>query len=212
MIEADDRESAVVDSPNPESATDADVPSVGGKTDTIRRRALLGISSALGGIGSLAAAAPFLASLRPSRKTRADGAPIAIPLHDIEEGVLRIAVWRQKPVWVLRRTPEMVALLKQSKGLSDPNSEESSQPPYCKNEIRSIKPEYFVAVGLCTHLGCSPRSEAQEGFLCACHGSRFDYAGRVFSGSPAPTNLFIPPHYFNEKGEVVVGASASNAA
>lgn len=172
-----------------------------------RRRALLGISSALGGIGSVAAAAPFVASLRPSRKTRAEGAPVTAAIADIPAGELRVTVWRQKPVWILHRTPEMIASVEQdTSDLQDPDSEASGQPEYCKNKTRSIRPEYFVAVGLCTHLGCSPGRESGRGFLCACHGSRFDFAGRVVKGSPAPKNLFIPPHYYDDRGGIVIGA------
>lgn len=173
-----------------------------------RRRALLGITSALGGLGTVAAATPFAVSLRPGRKTRADGAPVSADIHDIPEGGLRVTVWRQKPVWILHRSREMIAAVETqgADDLLDPDSESSAQPEYCKNKTRSIRPEYFIAVGLCTHLGCSPGRENEKGFLCACHGSRFDFAGRVVKGSPAPKNLFIPPHYFDDRGGVVIGA------
>ncbi|MGU9951105.1 MAG: ubiquinol-cytochrome c reductase iron-sulfur subunit [Gammaproteobacteria bacterium WSBS_2016_MAG_OTU1] len=177
--------------------------SVGGDN---RRRTLLGISSALGGIGSVAAITPFLSGLRPSRKTQAAGAPVSVVVREINEGDLRVIVWRQKPVWVLRRNQQMISDLNTASiDLLDPHSEESVQPEYCKNKTRSITPEYFIAVGLCTHLGCSPGREAEKGFLCACHGSRFDFAGRVLKGSPAPKNLFIPPHYYNDDGDIIVG-------
>ena len=177
-----------------------------------RRKALLGVSSVLGGAGSAAALAPFAVSLRPGRKTRAAGAPVSVLLEGIAEGDLRVAVWRQKPVWILHRDRRMIDEIEKSAGdLLDPNSESSVQPEYCKNKTRSIKPEYFVAVGLCTHLGCSPGRENQKGFLCACHGSRFDFAGRVVKGSPAPKNLDIPPHYYNESGGVVIGADSAAA-
>ena len=183
-------------------------------TGKYRRRVLLGISSILGGIGSLAAAVPFVSSLRPSRKTRAEGAPVSVAVKDIAEGDLRVTVWRQKPVWVLRRNAQMIAEIDDavSEELLDPDSESSVQPEYCKNKSRSIKPEYFVAVGLCTHLGCSPGREGEKGFLCACHGSRFDFAGRVVKGSPAPKNLFIPPHYYGEDGDIIVGADSPDSA
>ena len=175
-----------------------------------RRRALLGISSALGGVGSVAAVVPFAGSLRPSRKTQAAGAPVAVAIQGMAEGDLRVVVWRQKPVWVLRRSQAMVAALEEDRDeLTDPDSASSDQPEYCKNKTRSIKPEYFVAVGLCTHLGCSPGREQEEGFLCACHGSRFDFAGRVFKGSPAPKNLFIPPHHYDDVGNIVIGADVA---
>ncbi len=177
-----------------------------------RRRALLGISSVVGGIGSVAAAAPFVASLRPSRKTRADGAPVSVDIQDIPAGGLRVLVWRQKPVWVLHRTEEMIAAVAQDNpDLLDPDSDASLQPEYCRNKTRSIRPEYFVAVGLCTHLGCSPGRENEKGFLCACHGSRFDFAGRVVKGSPAPKNLFIPPHHYDDKGGIVIGVDGKGA-
>ena len=171
-----------------------------------RRRALLGITSAVGGAGAVAAAAPFIAGMRPNRKTQAAGAPIAVEVGDMTPGQLRTITWRLKPVWLLRRSPEMTAALANPAGtLSDPDSESSLQPDYCKNQNRSIKPEYLVAVGLCTHLGCIPGRNDEGGFLCACHGSRFDFAGRVFAGSPAPTNLIIPPHYYDGETRVVIG-------
>lgn len=176
-----------------------------------RRTAILGFTSALGGIGAAAASAPFLASMRPSRKTQAAGAPQTVPLDGIAEGALRVAVWRQKPVWVLRRSAAMLEQIGVTEDeLLDPGSEYSAQPDYCKNSMRSIRPEYFVAVGLCTHLGCSPGREGEIGFLCACHGSRFDFAGRVLRGSPAPKNLPIPPHYYDDGASaVVIGADAA---
>ena len=171
-----------------------------------RRRALLGITSAVGGVGAAAAAAPFVAGMRPNRKTQAAGAPVAVEVGDMTPGQLRTVTWRLKPVWLLRRSPEMTASLASPEGgLSDPDSESSLQPEYCKNQNRSIKPEYFVAVGLCTHLGCIPARNAEDGFLCACHGSRFDFAGRVFAGSPAPGNLIIPPHRYDGETRIVIG-------
>ena len=177
-----------------------------------RRKTLLGISTALGGIGSVAVAAPFVGSFRPSRKTQAAGAPIVVSLAEMAEGDLQVSLWRQKPVWVLRRSSAMLALLDNESDLLDPQSNDSGQPPYCKNKNRSIKPEYFVAVGLCTHLGCLPREDGGDGFLCACHGSRFDFAGRVLKGSPAPKNLFIPPHHYDDNGNVVIGSDVPSTA
>ncbi len=173
---------------------------------TLRRRLLLGMGLALGALWSAAVSAPFLAGLRPSRKTQAEGAPVAVDLAGLREGELKVAVWRLKPVWVLRRNEKMLQTMQsESAGLSDPDSESSVQPEYCRNETRSRKPEVFVAVGLCTHLGCSPRKDGESGFFCACHGSRFDFAGRVFKGSPAPSNLVVPPYYYAADGSVVVG-------
>lgn len=178
-----------------------------------RRRALLGISALGGLVGSVAAATPFVASLRPSRRAQAAGAPVSVEIKNIPEGELRVVVWRQKPVWVLHRNSDMIEAMAQQGGdLLDPDSESSSQPVYCKNKTRSIKPEYFIAVGLCTHLGCSPGRENRKGFLCACHGSRFDFAGRVVKGSPAPKNLIVPPHYYDDQGGIVIGADKAAAA
>ncbi len=173
-----------------------------------RRRLLLGATSVLGGVSVVASATPFIAGLRPSRKAKAEGAPVNISLKDISEGNLRIDFWRKKLVWVLRRDGEMLknihAATKDGK-LSDSESQNSKQPAYCENETRSIKEDFFVAVGLCTHLGCSPRQDQNNGFFCACHGSRFDFAGRVFTGSPAPTNLVIPPHHYQDDSTIVIG-------
>ena len=173
-----------------------------------RRRLLIGVTGAVGAGAGLAAATPFAVSLRPSKKARAEGAPIRVNIGGLAPGELRRDVWRLKPVWVLGRDAEMLAHAKtESADLADPNSEASLQPDYCRNDHRSIKPEVFVAIGLCTHLGCSPGQVADrnKGFLCACHGSRFDVAGRVFAGSPAPDNLIIPPHRYDGDGEIVIG-------
>ena len=171
-----------------------------------RRRALLGLTSAVGGVGAAASVAPFIAGMRPNRKTQAAGAPVAVEVGDMTPGQLRTVIWRLKPVWLLRRSPEMTAALSSAaESLSDPDSESSLQPDYCKNQNRSIKPEYLVAVGLCTHLGCIPARDGADGFLCACHGSRFDFAGRVFAGSPAPANLIIPPHRYDGETRIIIG-------
>lgn len=171
-----------------------------------RRRALLGITSAVGAGGAVAAVAPFIAGMRPNRKTQAAGAPVAVEVGDMTPGELRTVTWRLKPVWLLRRSAQMTAALANPEGtLSDPDSESSLQPDYCKNQNRSIKPEYLVAIGLCTHLGCIPGRSGGDGFLCACHGSRFDFAGRVFAGSPAPANLIIPPHHYDGETRIVIG-------
>lgn len=173
-----------------------------------RRRLLLGITGAVGGSSGLVAATPFFTSLRPSRKARAEGAPIKININGLAAGDLRRDVWRLKPVWVFGRNEEMLSYAKsQVDELSDPDSSSSLQPNYCQNENRSIKPKVFVAIGLCTHLGCSPGqlADKKEGFLCACHGSRFDVAGRVYSGSPAPTNLIVPSHRYVSNEEIVIG-------
>ncbi len=173
-----------------------------------RRNILLGATSVAGGISVVAVAAPFVRSLEPSRKTRAEGGPTTISILGMKPGELRVVEWRRKPVWILHRTPPMLeAIAAAADSLADPESESSNQPVYCRNKTRSIKPEIFVAFGICTHLGCSPAraKDSGGGFLCACHGSRFDFAGRVFKNSPAPANLMIPPHRYASDDELIVG-------
>lgn len=174
--------------------------------DSGKRRFLLTASGVLGGAAVAGVATPFVASWFPSARAKAAGAPVEVDISKIEPGQLLVVEWRGKPVWVLNRTPEMLAALPTLDAkLTDPKSEQPQQPDYAKNELRSVKPEIFVALGVCTHLGCSPTlrkeigpadlgADWKGGFLCPCHGSRFDLAGRVFSGSPAPINLEIPPY------------------
>ena len=178
-----------------------------------RRNFLIGVAGSLGVGSGLLGAFPFLASLRPSRQAQAAGAPVRVDLEGIRPGELRKTIWRKKLVWALARNQKMIQIAKDNeKALSDPDSEFSLQPEYCKNPLRSRREEFFIAIGLCTHLGCSPKWEAEEGFFyCACHGSRFDAAGRVVAGSPAPLNLVIPPYYFDEQGNVVVGIDEKSA-
>lgn len=177
-----------------------------------RRKFLIGASGGLGITAGLLALAGFLNTWRPSRKTKAEGAAVTISVDGMAPSELRKTVWRKKLIWVLARNDEQIRRAQAATNdadLSDPASDDSLQPDYCKNELRSRKKEYFVAIGLCTHLGCSPKWNPDEDggvFYCACHGSRFDVAGRVFSGSPAPSNLVIPPHYFDDAGNVVIGA------
>lgn len=181
-------------------------------TEDNRRRFLLGATSVLGGGAGLLSAVPFASSLRPSKKAQAEGAPVNVSVGNLAVGELRVTVWRLKPVWIFGRDQEMIDAARQEESvLSDPQSEASLQPSYCKNEFRSIKPDIFIAIGLCTHLGCSPGRAADKngGFLCACHGSRFDVAGRVVKGSPAPTNLIIPPHRYAAADSVVIGEDES---
>lgn len=181
----------------------------GAEEETLKkRRLLIGATGAIGAGAGLAAATPFVASLRPSKKAYAEGAPVSINIKGLTPGELRRDVWRLKPIWVLGRNDDMLSHAKsESADLADPESQASLQPAYCQNENRSIKPGVFVAVGLCTHLGCSPGQVADKkrGFLCACHGSRFDVAGRVFAGSPAPDNLIIPPHRYVGDDEIIIG-------
>lgn len=188
-----------------------------------RRKLLLRATTAVGGLGLAAASYPFLASLAPSGRARAQGGPVEIGISGLPPGELITVEWRSKPVWVLRRSPEMLSRLKALRvELSDPDSEvESQQPPYARNPMRSAEPEYLVAVGLCTHLGCVPSFQpAPEslqpgwpgGFYCPCHGSKFDLAGRVFKGSPAPTNLVVPPYSLASPGQLVIGRDAEGDA
>ena len=185
------------------------------QVDKNRRKFLTGVTSGVGAAGAVLAAVPFVASMTPSAKARAAGAPVQVDISGLEPGKLLKFEWRGKPVWVVRRTPEMLeSLAKVSGELADPNSEEEQQPAYAQNEARSINPEVLILVGLCTHLGCSPLeklspgeidSEWEGGFFCPCHGSKFDLAGRVYKGVPAPTNLEVPPHRFLSENLVEVG-------
>lgn len=189
--------------------------------DKSKRRFLVLASSAVGGVAAAGAAIPFVASMLPSARALAAGAPVEVDLSKLEPGAILTVEWRGKPVWIVNRSKEMLDLLaKHDDKLSDPESENSGQQPeYCKNPTRSIKPEYLIAVGICTHLGCSPTyrkeigaadlgSDWPGGFFCPCHGSRFDLAARVFNGSPAPTNLVIPPHKYLSDAKVLIGEDA----
>jgi ubiquinol-cytochrome c reductase iron-sulfur subunit len=190
----------------------------------LRRRRLLTLASAGAGTLSLAGASyPFLASLAPSARARAQGGPVDANLSALAPGELTTVEWRSKPVWVLRRTPDMLARLQTARGaLADPGSSVASQQPaYARNADRSLQPEIFVAVGLCTHLGCIPSYQPEPdslqpgwpgGFYCPCHGSKFDLAGRVFRGSPAPTNLLIPRYSFPSAQQLVIGHDAEGDA
>ena len=170
--------------------------------------------------GGAAVAVPFVSSFAPSERARAAGAPVQVDISAIKPGEKLTVEWRGKPVWIVRRTPEQLAALKKLDGqLADPKSDRTQYPTpaYAKNEYRSIKPEYFVAVGICSHLGCSPSEKftpgAQPslpddwagGFLCPCHGSTFDIAGRVFKNKPAPDNLEVPPHMYLSATTLVIG-------
>ena len=181
------------------------------------RRMLLAATGAVGGAGIVAAAYPFVASLEPSERARALGGPVEATFNDLREGELKTVAWRGQPVWIVHRSAEMVRSLERSNPvLADPRSERSTQPPYCKNPLRSRRPDVFVAIGICTHLGCSPkltlhdetfdaRTHADGGFLCPCHGSRFDLAGRVVKDVPAPTNLVIPDYTFGGPALLTIG-------
>jgi ubiquinol-cytochrome c reductase iron-sulfur subunit len=185
--------------------------------DLKKRRILTAATSVVGAVGAGYVIYPFLASWSPSEKAKAAGAPVEADISKVEPGQLIRVKWRGKPVWVVRRTEKNVAdLPKLDPRLADPDSDMPQQPEYCKNGTRSRKPEFLVAVGICTHLGCSPTyrpdiapadlgPEWLGGFFCPCHGSRFDLAGRVYSGVPAPTNLVIPPYQFLSDTRILVG-------
>ena len=186
--------------------------------DVGRRRFLTLSTTVVGAVGAAFAAVPFVMSLRPSERAKALGAPVQIDISKLEPGQMVIAVWRRQPVWVVRRTPEMVASLEAVRPvLADPDSEIPQQPEYTKNAARAIKPEFMVLKGVCTHLGCSPKfrpvetagadvgSDWKGGFYCPCHGSKFDLAGRVLKGMPAPTNLPVPPHRYANDTTLVIG-------
>jgi ubiquinol-cytochrome c reductase iron-sulfur subunit len=187
--------------------------------DSSRRNAIA-LTAVVGGAGGLAAAVPFVASFQPSEKARAAGAPVEVDIADLQPGELKRVEWRGKPVWILKRTPEMVESLKKTEAeVADPNSDrkEYPTPDYAKNQVRSIKPEVLVVVGICSHLGCSPSDKFtpgpqpslpdnwQGGFLCPCHGSTFDLAGRVFKNKPAPDNLEVPPHMYLSDTRLLIG-------
>jgi ubiquinol-cytochrome c reductase iron-sulfur subunit len=188
----------------------------GGPRDASRRKTLVALTAAAGGVAAAGAAIPFLASLGPSERAKAAGAPIEVDLAPLQPAQLHTVEWRGRPVWVLRRTSDMVTRLASAEpSLSDPSSKVSSQQPdYARNRTRSIEPELLVTVALCTHLGCIPSYYPKPGslepgwpggFYCPCHGSKFDLAGRVYRGSPAPTNLVIPPHRYLSPTKIVVG-------
>ncbi|ARD23813.1 ubiquinol-cytochrome c reductase iron-sulfur subunit [Shewanella sp. 1_MG-2023] len=190
--------------------------------DTGRRRFLTAATAVVGGAGAVAVAVPFIKSWNPSAKAKAAGAPVEVNISKVEPGQLIRVEWRGKPVWVVRRTDAILSELPKLDGqLRDPASEELQQPEYAANPARSIKPEFFIAVGICTHLGCSPTylpdsfGEQVEGvtagFFCPCHGSKFDMAGRVFQGVPAPLNLVVPPHQYVDDGTVLIGVDTGAA-
>jgi ubiquinol-cytochrome c reductase iron-sulfur subunit len=187
------------------------------------RRALLVATSAVGGAAVVAGAVPFVASLTPSERAKAIGAPVVADISKLTPGEKMVVKWRGKPVWILRRTQEMIDSLKAvAEKLSDADSQKATQPAYIKTPARAIKDEYFVAIGICTHLGCSPSDKFKAGsaegmvtdwaggFLCPCHGSLFDLAGRVFKNQPAPTNLEIPPYSYSPDGLTITIGVDSN--
>ena len=178
---------------------------------------LVAATGVVGAVGAGFAIVPLVASMNPSAKARAAGAPVEADISKLEPGALLVVKWRGKPIWIVKRTPEMLAALPTlDSQLVDPASTVPQQPEYCKNPTRSLKPEIWIAIGICTHLGCSPTYRPEMapndlgagwkgGFFCPCHGSRFDLAGRVFKGVPAPTNLVIPIHTYLNDTTILVG-------
>ncbi|MDD5330727.1 MAG: ubiquinol-cytochrome c reductase iron-sulfur subunit [Sulfuricella sp.] len=192
------------------------------EVDRSKRRFLIAATTAVGGVATVGVAVPFLASMMPSQRAKAAGAPVEVDIGKVEPGMILSVEWRGKPVWIVNRTKEMLDLLgKHDDQLADPKSEVEQQPAYCKNATRSIKPNMLVAVGICTHLGCSPTfrkdvggdlgADWPGGFFCPCHGSRFDLAARVYKGVPAPTNLVIPPHKYLSDSRILVGEDSKGA-
>lgn len=186
--------------------------------DDAERRTWIIATSAAGGVAAVATAVPFVSSFAPSERARAMGAAVEVEIGDIPPGGMKTVEWRGKPVWIVRRSAEMLAALKSpSTDLVDPNSMRDQQPDYARNATRSVRPEVFVAVGICTHLGCSPSDKFQPGpqpslpddwqggFFCPCHGSTFDLAGRVFKNKPAPDNLEVPPYVFLSDSKLLIG-------
>jgi ubiquinol-cytochrome c reductase iron-sulfur subunit len=196
----------------------------GQKVDTRKRKFLIAATTAFGGVAAAGVAVPLVMSMLPSARAKAAGAPVEVDISKVEPGMLLTVEWRGKPVWIVNRTKEMLDLLaKHDDLLSDPKSEQPQQPDYCRNATRSIKPEYLVAVGICTHLGCSPTEKLKlgsdsglgadwpGGFFCPCHGSRFDLAARVYKNVPAPINLEIPPHQYLSDAKLLIGVDAKGA-
>ncbi|MGQ0751514.1 MAG: ubiquinol-cytochrome c reductase iron-sulfur subunit [Betaproteobacteria bacterium] len=191
--------------------------------DTSKRRFLVAATSVAGGVATGAVAVPFVASMLPSERAKAAGAPVEVDIGRLEPGQMMIVEWRGKPVWIVRRSKEMLAAVKASDDkVADPASKRSEQPDYAANEFRASNPEYLVVVGICTHLGCSPvdrfqaqpepfDSEWKGGFYCPCHGSLFDLAGRVYKNKPAPDNLPVPPYKFVGGTKIVIGEDSDKA-
>lgn len=185
--------------------------------DNKRRHFLTAAATVVGGVGALATAVPFVSALSPSAKTKAIGGPVEVDIGGLNPGEMKVEKWRGKPVWILRRSEASLADLNgMADKLRDPDSDVEQQPAYAKNYYRSVNPEYLVVVGLCTHLGCSPRYLARDddhdlgadwkgGFFCPCHGSKFDLAGRVYKGVPAPANLVVPRYQFISDSKILIG-------
>ena len=187
------------------------------EVDKSKRRFLIAATTAVGGVATVAVATPFVLSMLPSERAKAAGAPVEVDVSKVEAGSMITVEWRGKPVWIINRTQGMLDQLgKIEEKLSDPKLDVPQQPDYAKNATRSIKPNLMVLVGICTDLGCSPSSKLQSGeegmgsdwpggFFCPCHGSKFDLAGRVFKGSPAPINLQVPPYKYLSDARLLIG-------
>lgn len=192
--------------------------------DNSRRRFLTVATSVVGGVGVVGAAVPFIASWNPSERAKAAGADVEVDISKLEPGQMMRVEWRSKPVWIVRRTKAILDALAGHEGqLRDPNSDEEQQPTFAKNRYRSLKEEYLVLVGVCTHLGCSPQhikdgqfeefvEGVPEGFFCPCHGSKFDMAGRVFQSVPAPLNLAVPPYHYIDDNVILIGKEKEEVA
>jgi ubiquinol-cytochrome c reductase iron-sulfur subunit len=187
------------------------------KVDCGRRRLIVATAS-VGGVAGIATVVPFVVSMTPSERAKSAGAPVEVDISKLAPGQMMTVEWRGKPVWIINRTKEMLdSLGKIADQISDPKSDKDQQPEYCRNATRSIKPNIMVVVGICTHLGCSPSEKFKTGaesgvtpdwpggFLCPCHGSTFDLAGRVFKNKPAPDNLVVPPHMYLSDAKIVIG-------
>lgn len=192
--------------------------------DHSKRNLLIAATAGAGSIAAIGISTPFVMSLMPSERAKAAGAPIEVDISSIQPGTMISVEWQGKPVWIVRRSKEMLELLgKHDADLADPASAVQQQPDYCNNPTRSIKPEVLVVLGICTHLGCSPtfRPEISPadlganwagGWFCPCHGSRFDLAARVFKGAPAPSNLIIPPHKYLSESRLLIGDDSKGGA
>ena len=194
------------------------------EVDKSRRHFLTAATAGMGAVGVVFTAVPFIESWQPSARAKALGAPVEVDLSKLEPGAMLTVLWRGSPIFIVHRTPEMLDRLPANDpNLRDPHSDDSDQPPYAKNEVRAREPQFLVVIGTCTHLGCLPKTRFDPGsveidlpggwpggFFCPCHGSKFDLAGRVFKGVPAPTNLRIPPYSFRDPTNLVIGLDDVN--
>ena len=195
----------------------------GGTVDHGRRRFLTATTAVVGAVGAGFVAVPFIKSWNPSARAKLSGAPVTVDISALAEGQRLVDEWRGQPIWIVKRSKQMLDILPTlDPRLVDPESLTDQQPPYARNELRSIKPAISVLVGLCTHLGCSPEMKAEirpepfdpdwkGGYFCPCHKSKFDMAGRVFQNVPAPINLLVPPHHYENDTTIVIGVDPSNS-